>query len=90
MSWSNGLIWWVTILIVYIKSADRIKKGRNNYNPLDEALRDTQKISANYRYIETWVNMSADTFKHAIQNENYIKKMNVGLIACTIFTKIHY
>ena len=61
------------IVCIYIKSADHNKKGRHNYNPLDEALRDTQKISANYRYIETWLNMSADTFKKAIQNDNYIK-----------------
>ena len=58
---------------IYIKSVDRIKRNKNKYNALDESLRDTEHISLNYRYIETNLNMSVDTFKDAIQNNNYIK-----------------
>ena len=74
---------------VYIGRVERIKNRRSSYNPLDENLRDATKQSIYYRYIETSLDMSVDTFKEAIENTNYFK-MNVGLIRFMISIKIHY
>ena len=59
---------------VYIKTAQRIRKRGATYNPLDEDLRDTTKQSIHYKYIETYLNMSVDTFKATIENKNYKKR----------------
>ena len=58
---------------VYIGRVERIKNRRSSYNPLDENLRDATKISINYRYIETNLNMNSSTFKEAIKNKNYVE-----------------
>ena len=58
---------------IYIGAIERLKKRSSSYNPLDENLRDATKISINYRYIETNLNMNASTFKEAIENKNYIE-----------------
>ena len=58
---------------VYIGTVERIKKRKSSYNPLDEILRDATKQSIYYNYVETSLNMNADTFKEAIENKNYAK-----------------
>ena len=59
---------------VYIKDYDSLDhKADREYSPLDEGLHSVTKLSINYKYVETKIDMSANTFLEAIVNKNYIR-----------------
>ena len=61
---------------VYIKSVEQIPKTNKKYKVQKHKLKDTTHSSINYKYIETNVDMSFNTFntlKEAIDNKNQIK-----------------
>ena len=59
---------------VYIKDYDSLDhKADREYSPLDEGLHSVTKLSINYKYVETKIDMSANTLLEAIENKNYIR-----------------
>ena len=64
---------------VYIKDYDILDHNADKeyeaskYDPLDEGLHSVTKLSINYKYVETKIDMSANTFLEAIENKNYIR-----------------
>ena len=55
---------------VYIVDATILNlKPKRSYNPVDEELRDGDKVSMYSKYIETNLDLSFDTFKDAIKNK---------------------
>ena len=69
--WYTGKHMSVYINALYIKNSESIPKADQPYNILDKNLRDGDKYSICYRYIETHVDMAEGTFMEAICNKNY-------------------
>ena len=43
------------------------------YDPLDEGLQDASKVSCNFKYIHTPIDLDSKTFVESTQNERYTK-----------------
>ena len=59
------------IVAFKIFSVDSIVTTKSKHKPLDENLKDVQKISMNSKYIETKLDTSFNTFKEAIAKTPY-------------------
>jgi hypothetical protein len=59
------------IVAFKIFSVDSITESKSKHKPLDENLKDVQKISMNSKYIETKLDTSFNTFKEAIAKTPY-------------------
>jgi len=58
---------------LYLMRSSIMDNQTDSYEPKNSKNKDTDKISSYYRYMTTSLDLSADTFKEAINQLNYTK-----------------
>lgn len=69
---AEQLIYLNAFLILKVTTTDDYTY--KEYDPIEEDLQDTAKISMYHKYINTKFDLEFDTFEEAIKNNNYVEK----------------
>ena len=68
---AEQLIYLNAFLILKVTTTDDYTY--KEYDPIEEDLQDSQKISMYHKYIDTKLDLECDTFEEAIKNKNYVE-----------------
>ena len=75
--------------VIYIKKVEPNEPSTKKYDPYIDPVKDTSHVSINYKYINTNMDLSADTFHKAIELNHYVEN-ECWINTIYDFTKIHY